>query len=434
MIIIKIDKERTVHCNMAIAAVMFNMELGKNVFNLDGTLITDGGDYHVLSKDGITYTIQGITGNVVILANDVDKRYNEFLGWDLEKALHTLDDVYIDVHNDIKIYTSKSLDYTLELKAIKSKQNKKERRKITLKDSLPNGDVFTWKMGVTDILFHDVKKAYDRNVWEYQMLQRYNTIIIDTDNVFNTEKNITMLNREPEMSDYTMSSRFISMDPISFSKTSGILYEIKNAFGIENNVSDFNNIEPVFIPIYEEKWESIRPRRVVVNNETMDIKITIMSKHFNDCYEYMLAELEEVKNVEAGAPPKPNDVCSLCYMYLHDDIYALEPEKQHCHICVCANCFHEHLHPHHMHKSAFKNATVLKVTYPRTIIDIIDHKDNTMKDDVKNLMRELCGEYEVFDGGVRTENFIGYYYIKEVMLKQVTPPKDKKLFICKLYD
>lgn len=434
MIIIKIDVDKTDACIMAIATVMFNMELGKNVYSLTGEFNDDAEDYHVLYKDGISYTIQGTTGRIVVLYNGDDRRYNEFLGWDLEKLMVKLDNEYINKYGVIEQYDSRSMDYTLA-STFTSKNDDNCRRIIVHKDINKKKGLITWmfQQDKRSTLFPEFMREYNRNTWEFSRLKDYNTIIIDTDNIYNTENTVTMLQQLPEPSMYTMIDRFIDMKPITISeKYDGIQQQIYDAFGVVNQKTFYSSVDSahIFTPIYEEKWENIKPARCsILHEKDIDFKINTILNTLKGGYDYTMMELEEIKNVESGVPPTFNDICHCCYMYLYDTIYVLE--EKNCHICVCSRCFHSIIYPSYMdNKSQFYDATVLKVRYPRSIIDILNHEKNTMSDEKKQLMTELInGDYKINNGEVITPTFAGCLSISAVLLKQTIPTAGKKLFV-----
>jgi hypothetical protein len=438
MIIIKIDEARDDATNIAIASMLFNMELGCKAFNPDGEIDDPDEDFHVMEKDGISYTIQGIIGNIVVLYSGDDRRYIEFLAWDLEKALRILDDLYIKARVEgIPHYTGKSLDYTLvsELQMGFNNKNNSDRRKIVHKaDAQSHKSHFVWRIvdDGTKILFTDNTRVYDRNVNEYNHLVQNNTLVIDIRNVFESKENITFTNGLPSKRDYSMSNKFVSYDVFTYSEKYGgidsVLRSLKNQENKQENKQEMQDIiiDPLFIPVYEEEWDNINPMRAVCRDikPAADHIIDLL----NSSYNYTLMELEEVKNVESGAPPTPNDVCHSCEMYLYDMIYVLELKDNH--VCVCAKCFHGAVYPTMFDNFNCTDINVLKVRHPRTVVDVIDTID--MSEEFRSLMTELSGDVTIRDGVITTPNYAGYTDIDSILLKTVTPPEDKRLFVCKI--
>ena len=141
----------------------------------------------------------------------------------------------------------------------------------------------------------------------------------------------------------------------------------------------------IFENIYLEQWKNIRPRRcdisingyiyhhtnnIIVQNNISHI-LTLFDKSFN----YDIYELEVKKDIKAGAPVIPNNICQSCYMLLFDWIYVLEYNN--CHVCICAHCMHIEQEDKKCNEEWGKilnMATILKVKYPVTIIDIINNK------------------------------------------------------------
>ena len=436
MIIIKIDEARGDATNIAIASMLFNMELGCKAFNTGGEIDDPDEDFHVIEKDGISYTIQGIIGNIVVLYNGDDRRYIEFLAWDLEKALHTLDDRYINarVEEGIPHYSGESMDYTL-VSGLGYKNNA-DRRKIVHKADAPsNISHFVWRM-VADgnkILFkkRNEQRFVNRDVNEYNYLVQHNTLVIDISNVFESKENITFTNGLPSKRDYSMSNKFVSYDVFTYSENGGIdsvLRSLKNQENKQENKQEMQDtiIDPLFIPVYEEEWDNINPMRAVCRGTkpAADHIIDLL----NSSYNYTLMELEEVKNVESGAPPTPNDVCHSCEMYLYDMIYVLELKDNH--VCVCAKCLHGAVYLTMFDNFNCTDINVLKVRHPRTVVDVIDTID--MSEEFRSLLTELSGDVTIRDDVITTPNYAGYKDLYSILLKTVTPLEDKRLFVCKI--
>jgi hypothetical protein len=436
MIIIKINKNMCEQSYLNIATLLFNMELGKRAFNIFGELDDPDDDFHVIHKDGISYTIQGIIGNIIVMCNQKKRKENKevikSLMLNLDKIMYELDDVYIKEYGSIQQYTGKSLDYTLVSESY-TKKNTDRRKFIHNQDTMSNKSHYIWKIIVDEqeILFGDAGK-YDRNMWEYTELIKYNTLIIDTDDVFETSTNITFIDGVPEIKHYIMAKRFINYDVLAYNVKYGgvrnILHKVKDP---EYKQEDQGNIEAIFTPIYAEVWENINPMRIVRGNDNSNITDRILKLLYMS-YDYILAEFDEIKNVRAGAPPIPNNECQVCGMYLYDDIYVLEKGKNH--ICVCAICFHTQI-DHQKLFTISRYVQILRVTYPKTVVDIINTID--MSEDFRSLMLELSGDSVTISSTVSgdvitTPNYMGYSNMESILLKVVLPPEGKKLFICKI--
>jgi len=292
---------------------------------------------------------------------------------------------------------------------------------------------FVWRMVANGnkIMFTDNmhELTLDRNVNEHNYLVQHNTLVIDISKVFEYKENITFINSLPLKRDYSMSNRFISYDVFIYNEKYGgidsVLRGLKNPNNKQCHMQDIE-IKPLFIPVYEEEWENINPMRAVGKDTAL------VADHINNLltssYNYTLMELEEVKNVESGAPPMPNDVCHSCEMYLYDQIYVLELNDNH--VCVCANCFHSDVYPTMFDKFNCTDINVLKVKYPKTVVDIIGTID--MSEEFRSLLIELSGDVTIKDDVITTPNYVGYKDIDTILLKTMTPPEDKKLFVCKI--
>jgi hypothetical protein len=431
MIIIKTDGTRNESTTITIASMLFNMELGCKAFNSDGEIDEPDEDFHVIEKDGISYTIQGIIGNIVVLYRGDDHRYTKFLALDLDKALYKLDNLYIKSRVEgIPYYTGKSLDYTLVSEV---RNNNTDRRKIVHKaDSPSHKSHFVWRMVTEGDLIlptnNDERRLHNRNMNEYKHLVQHNTLVIDTMDVFESKENITFTNGLPSKSYYSMTNKFVCYDALTYSKKYGGIDFVLRGLKTPEKKQEIQNIriEPLFIPIYEEEWKNINPMRV-----TRTIRHSVADHIFdilNSSYNYTLIELEEVKNVESGAPPMPNDVCHSCEMYLYDMIYVLELKDNH--VCVCAKCLHCTVYPTMFDNFNCIDIKVLKVRHPNTVVDVIGAID--MSEEFRSLMTELSGDVTIKDDMITTPSYAGYKDIGSVLLKTVTPPEGKRLFICKI--
>jgi hypothetical protein len=443
MIIIKIKEHMDKSTTIAIASMLFNMELGCKAFSPNGEIDDPDEDFHVIEKNGISYTIQGIIGNIVVLYSGDDHHYIECLSRDLENALQKLDYIYINTRVEgIPQYTEKSLDYTLVSVLRNNYTNNDDRRKIVCNaDALPYKHHFVWRM-VSDgnnILFtNSEKKALGRNINEYNYLVQHNTLVVDTRNVFKSKENITFINGPPLKSDYSMSNKFVSYDVFTYSeKYGGIDYNLRRMKNSTNirimHLLSNIKIKPLFIPVYDEEWENINPMRSVdwdIDDGYVSIHdiVSHIFEMLTSSYDYILTELEEVKNVESGAPPRPNNICNSCDMYLYDMIYVLELKNNH--VCVCAKCFHRVVYPAMFDIFNCADISVLKVRHPKTVVDVIGTID--MPEEVRSLMIELSGDVKIKDDVITTPNYVGYTNINNILLKTMTPPDDKRLFVCKI--
>ena len=117
MIIIKpIDGIDGIRSIRQMASMMFNMELGKKIFDSDGKLLQKHEPMHTIKKNGVTYSIQGLVGYILILRKDggilVGGEWDDFIE-SLNTELSKLDDMYIKTYGSIRIYHESSMDYTL---------------------------------------------------------------------------------------------------------------------------------------------------------------------------------------------------------------------------------------------------------------------------------------------------------------------------------
>lgn len=417
MIIIKIEHGDVTDWITAIASIMFNMELGKHIFDLQGNIVDGKSNYHVLSKNGISYTIRGIAGNLIILPT------NSIILNNIESELHDLDCKYEEKYGSKYQYSQESSDYAVKM--IKC------HGRTLLKTRIPMVDVFVWR--TLDIpnsikVLKNTAERLNRNMYEFNNIMNYNTLIIDMANIFKMDDKVVFMDRPLSISDYNMGNIVVCNETICIFEKTGVLYEIYKSFDVADSYHGIN-FQPIFSPIFEEKWSNIKPRRCA-RPEGFTTRDTLASQIIEILYEpynYEIAELEEVKNVESGRPCTSSDICHVCFMYLHDYIYVLESETTH--VCVCPLCFDQYIVGYIQ-----TDITILKVQCPRTIYDIIDMPECKMTPPAKLLMKELINmKINYKKDVIETENFVGYTDLYPVLIKRIIPPKNKKVFSYRLH-
>jgi hypothetical protein len=425
MIIVKTSNILNNEMLLTISTILFNMEMGEKIFNPSGDFYEIIEDYHVLHKDGISYTIQGMVGNIVVMYGMANRVYIEKLALELGGVLSILDDRYIKKYGNIKQYTEDSTDFTLVSQIYKGDIRR------TIKISPNNNSItqgYEWKMSTSinkDILKYQESSHKTRSMWEYLNLTLRNTLYIDANNVFNTTNQIAFIEHTPTIDDYSMSELLVCKDAIIYdTQLGGIHHTLRLLKDPKHAHCVIISTLPMCIPIYEDLWVNINPIRVSVH--THDDVCGYILKTLNTSYDYTLMELEEVKNMEDGVPITVNDVCHSCEMYLYDYIYVLEKNTNH--ICVCAICYHGIIYPKLVDKLIGDNIQTLKVKYPRSIIDVINIL--VMSDDMRDLLIELSTcELVITTSCITTPNYAGYKDINSVLLKNIIPPENKKLFI-----
>lgn len=408
MIIIKTDKNDT-NATFEIATILFNMELGEKAFNVSGDL-DDRDDYHVLHKDGISYTIRGNEGNIVIMNNEVIN--NETYIEDLDKNLQKLDELYIKEHGNIQYYTTKSMDFTL----VSEIYNENNARRIISSNGInPTKSCFKWKIIDRDIILPAIMdRKCSRDVWEHTFLTKYNTLIIDDCDIFDTNDKVTFFDDIPSIKHYNMAKRIVDCCPIIFErKTRSIDNTLRELSGVNIIKTDSSILQAMF-PVYEEHWVNIKPMRISKNSKNSTLE---------HIYSLLLKEEENTENDFQGCP---NDICHACGMYLYDYIYVMELVN---HVCVCTKCFHNVIQ-YEKFSPKFDKVKVLKVKHPNDISDVIKR---ISKSELRDLLLELSGNDVTIDdknGSIITPNYMGSGSIYPVLLKLVPPPENKKLFVC----
>lgn len=428
-----------------ISSVLFNLEQGKNIFDSSGNFIKGelyGTNFNTIKKDGISYNIVGNTGNVILLNMNINV-LNNFKN-DLDKQLLELDKKFYKKNSTFCYRKFNSTDYFSSFYNLNSAntehiKNKNFRKIEIMSMNTPiNNTGYLWKLQRWDsVLFVENKMWKNRNMNEFEILQKHNTLIIDCGDIFNYTERIAFLTKEPEIQSYKMSEKFISMEKVFIvsNRQNPIKAELYNGIFTNRDYQyDYGTVCDIKYPIYHEEWENINPVRIKKKEEILsdvEIKRLLINFHKN---KKNTTESEEIKNRKHGAPPTYTDICSICSMYLYDDIYVLEKQNRDFHICVCADCLHEHITVPDLNLDhAFNDITILRVKYPRTAAELIQHEDNTMCEYKKQLVTELLEGFTLKRNNkvVETSSFIGYSKdrIRDVLVKDITMYDEKKLFV-----
>lgn len=432
MIIIKLGKILQDIEYKIISTILFNMEMGENAFNMDGSLGDIDKDFHVLYDDGITYNIRGIIGNIIMLCGENNnQKYIKDLITKLGDFLSELEFTYMN-NRGVWKHTNQSTDYTLVSYKCDT-PNTVNTRLITDKLSLLTKKYkYVWRLlkPVDAVqLLSDFDLVVSRNVNEFEHLLRHNTLIIDTCDVFGTKENITFVNDTPNIGCYTMSNRFVSQDVIIYDTNNGSIDDTLRKFANVYCTYNLREYFDIFYLVYEEQWENINPIRVVHRNNPHTLPYEDEIKRICDilcsAHDHIHAELEELKKTGTSILPNRNDICTVCEMYLYDLIYVLERDTNH--VCVCNRCYHDNIYK--LMSYDHIDINVLKVKYPRTVVDVINMIDTP--DGVRSLLIELTGDNVVVENNsISTPNYIGYDNKHDVLLRYITPPSDKTIFIC----
>ena len=431
-----------------ISSILFNSEQGIHVFDDKGNILEGelyGTKFNTIKKDGVSYNIVGNVGNI-ILATNFSKGFMENFKIDLYKELEKLDNKYYKINTNLKCRKFNSTDYFSTVYNVNTHYNRKNnnnREIVLLRNSRPSMNFgYMWKLVSWDyILFREDKIWKNRNHNEFDLLQKHNTLIIDYSDVFNYTERFTFLTEDPTVKDYKMSEKFISMEAVLVSKTGvPIKAELYNGIlcGRDYN-HDYSNYTDsnIKFPIYYEEWGNIKPVRIQKKDNILDDDdlVKLLTDFHKDQGQH-LTEGEELKNIKHGAPPTYNDICNICSMYLYEEIYVLEKNNRDFHVCVCCDCLHKIVIRCDFDVDyLFNDITILRVKHPRTAKDLILHKDHKIDDGMKQLLIELLEGFTTADDDIlmKTNRFIGYSEdeVSSVLIKQISPHKEKKLFVFK---
>lgn len=430
MIIIKYDGNvndgKINSSDMAIATTMFNIETGKRVFDIRGNIDRPDDDFNTITKGGITYSIHLMKGS--LLFTNIGPVGGIFLSTIIKKIRSIIDRLHLrynELKGGVRYYTANSIDFVAESTLVK----RVSYRKIGTSGT-GTTNTFTWtnrRFNKEDI---DIRRCYcnNRAEWEYNHIYYHNAIVVDLINIFNTPDHITIIHDKPELSHFVMSSRVVCTGEVYFNnKLGGIYPTLQHLNGIKyiDKDENHNEVGHIFQPIYEEQWCNINPMRA----KRMDVDSNL-SVHINKLlemdYDFNLMELEEIKNVQSGAPPTPNDRCNSCYMYLYDSIYVMESGDNH--VCVCGVCYHAYLT-----SDDVNTHVILKVKYPRTVVEVIDM--TPLGDYDRDMLVELSTEYQLKNlsinaSEISSKNYHGTSVLNAVLMKQIDTHAMKKLFKC----
>lgn len=391
-------------CILQIATVMFNMEVGRCVFDKDGKIDHPEKDFGGFVFQGIEYHITGSSGTIYLAltgGNGVASALHQNFVVDIDAYLNELRDKFAR-HCDksathIPVFSKYSHDYvcggTIGIDA------KNTSYKWAVKFN-----------NYTDMLRLPDQKTSSKNAIDYAHIHSSSqAILVDMKNLFVYENFMTMVTGFPPYEDLTIWGSYVGVS-IDFScSMGGIDLAIRKILGIPYPcASDI----PVLKDIYTEKWENIRPMRTkgIVAPDLACIR---------EKYDHVLADLEELRDVACGAPARLTDACVTCGILLYGDIYVIEYKDTN-HMCICPQCGHSNI----LNRIS-EDLTILKVTYPRTVVDLI--KQLNLSDCHSKVLLEMSAITTYYKEYVRTPSFIGVQLITDAV---DIDTRGKQLFIC----
>jgi hypothetical protein len=422
-----------------IATTMFNMEIGYNVFDMDGS-IGDCSDYHMMTSGGISFKINSIINNLLFLftpetpftIND----YNKFI--EIVKAkieyLDTVYQIYQENLPIIKVYSESSSNFTVSyhVKEISSYTSsgvigrsyaRDTTRRSFISNEGSNGNNYnkigncdnvwinqSYTQGNDKYLFKcgNLAKYCEKSVrnnrriidTQYESTMMFRTLIIDLSQILIYSDGVNVLNRCVKIKDFHIYSKIYSRSKITLSVNDNIdinytiLDMVYRKMGIDTYINDrdarnsvFKNVQ-IFNTIYSDTWENIKPIRLDNYMKFTGTTTRVdLGKLLHAKLDYYADELKELKSISVGEPSKQNDACCNCRIKLFDEIYALETPYIHillCRYCITTSYITEHL----SNPDIFSvDCRIIKVLYPRTFKEVIFNDTlNDLSTEMRNLL------------------------------------------------
>ena len=312
MIIFGSDAKRPNQLDItAIAAILFNMESGKEIFNIDGTFNNEQKDFNnIRDPRGITYNVVGMKGTICIIQNDLHRSFIHELSQLIDESMDDLDDRYFKEYGYIENYNVKSTDFTLVTD--RRSLTNISRRHFSINSSFSVKDKIEWRLH-SDVkslfAYEEDVKLIKRDKWEFENLLIHNTLIIDLNRSILQDNSISIKDTELKINDFSICKNIATHFTVIYSPNHrNIDCSLRKLFIGDPSISDTCSTIPY--PIYDESWENITPMRVynnIVENAYDSIINLLKSKH-----NYKEQEQEEKKNTEYGFASVPNDTCVIC--------------------------------------------------------------------------------------------------------------------------
>jgi len=183
-----------------ISSIMFNIEVGKKVYDINGEFNKPDEDFNTISKNGIIYSMTH--NNNIILTTDKKKFPKQLI----ENSIKKLEEKYLKRFNN-KIKNERIIDT------------------IIFDNNFNN--LYTWEIQ------DDFYKLFN-NKNPKELLMFHNMLIIDNNNIFNTTNKVTIIDKL-SFGNFKMMKKFINKDPVLFnSYTNSIDLELRKLYNIHD--------------------------------------------------------------------------------------------------------------------------------------------------------------------------------------------------------
>jgi hypothetical protein len=422
-----------------IARMMFNHEMNKKIYTRDGKIDKPKEDNNVITHEGVSYSISHAIGELIYLIPNGIILNKAKIRNDLENELKVIYERY-EAKHPVMIYNRFSSVFTqIETKT----PSELITRYIgnthkTVERSNVNRYMFKWyddrtcacSNGNTCTPISHTRYYVNDFIINSNISLYTNSIIIDLNDIFKTENKIYS---SPVTEDFTMSQFIITTKKITYevNRTCHVETMIRSLYGNDKNYerSTMHNI----FNIYEEKWDNIKPLRILKASESLNRIAFIFNRVINIEASFEEEEMEEKRDRKTGAKERPNDRCHICYMLLYDTIYVLEFVNTNTkHVCVCTLCLHIHylevkryLEPYI--KKSNTVYSILKVDYPRTCYDLIN--EAKISPQYKELLCHLARISVLNVNNIMvTPRYIGVRDIHDILYKNINMYYEDKMF------
>jgi hypothetical protein len=405
--------------------MMINVEMGRKIFTPEGVIDDPQTEFNGFTAFGVQYNIMGCVGRLVISSPDQDSKahLSKLIIGDINQLVMIFTQYCSDNNVNVPMFSPLTMDYVqvvTQHASIISAEMCTERKIKRLNSRymwfITYGKRRIFTNYSTNTTVSRAQQQFDT------ILSNNHTVVIDFCNIFKMQDvSYTIIHDDICIKYLNAQDNFIEVPgKMRYINKCGAWPTLRSILNLPLVTPGWDNMLR-FIPIYKECWDNIRPMRI---NKKLKLEEYLKSPH-----DYILAELEEIRDVKNGAPTTANDVCHACGMYLYDDIYVFECKTYAGinHMCICAVCGEFNTALQNIIDS--NSLTVLKTTYTKTLENIVL---DTMKltGDLAQLLIHGMSNIQVAtkagDVVLRSGDYIGVTKLETVI---VLNAHDKKLYL-----
>lgn len=406
-----------------IAKMMINLEKGKLIFDTDGKLVNEEKAFHYIENNGITYKFHSnlfkmhcsremwlsICSRMKQLIVEYDRKVASLIGYE-------------------SYYNSNEMEFVKTTYYF-------HRRFITfIKDIRPvsTSVVYSWCFSDIKCLLNDFK-GYKKTDYVAHQLLNFNSIVIDTDDIFNFPPGVTVLNRPFVNNDFTANKYIASHKIINITNLSAFIFKLCRP-GLYVEFAESMAIFHTVNPVREEKINNLHIVRCDKSKVSYKDIISIIKKQKKNDRSFVFDELEEARNVACGFPETFNDICSKCKLSLYDEIYALKISglRSYSYMLMCRYCITYFFGSIKKYK-----LELLKINHSRKMDEVIKDLPLDLKEKKMLIDLYLNPCKNISGSGYENNNYKGYRNINDFILKKnINAPHDpnKQAFFYTKYD